>query len=206
MQNLRAELLPAHRFWVLGRIIRPALPQRTTMVSKQKYCYCRPTCGELLSQRGRQLHYQQGNPLLRSKSISPPRRRTANANDADSTSMDVHEPVCDEGDDVEDTPPLYHISSPTHGSPIGEEMSEDEDSDDDEGEFEPDEDDEWNAFDEDKDRIDMISREEMMRELDEMIAPDEDTESWGAGSGLEETLGQEEQIELWDVREYHRLE
>ncbi|KAJ7041318.1 hypothetical protein C8F04DRAFT_1230406 [Mycena alexandri] len=42
------------------------------MLSKQKYCYCRPTCGDLLSKRGRQLHYQQGDPLHRGASIFDP--------------------------------------------------------------------------------------------------------------------------------------
>ncbi|KAJ7045032.1 hypothetical protein C8F04DRAFT_1174023 [Mycena alexandri] len=176
--------LSAHRFWVLDRIIRPTLPRPTTMVSKKKHCYCRPTCGELLSKRGRQLHYKQGNPLLRSKLISPPRRRTA-----DNTFMEVDE-VSDKDDDVQDTPLLY-MSSPIRGSFTGEEIGEDDDSvmSDPESEFEPDENDEWNVFDEDKDRIDVVSREEMMRELDEMIAPDEDAESWDVGSELEETLG-----------------
>ncbi|KAJ7187057.1 hypothetical protein C8R46DRAFT_1025000 [Mycena filopes] len=156
------------------------LPKHMT---DKKHCYCKPTCGELLSARGRRRHYQLGNPLERRQSVSP----TRSESDDDAMRVDPNSPVFKA---AELLPNSSHRRTP---SPTCEEVDEDvededEHEDDDKSmsdaeesdvsDLELDEDDEWDDFDEEQDRVDVVSREEMIRELEEMLGPDEEAELW----------------------------
>ncbi|KAJ7177749.1 hypothetical protein C8R46DRAFT_1029353 [Mycena filopes] len=125
-------------------------------MTNKKHCYC-----------GRRRHYQPGNPLERRQSVSPARTES----DDDAMLMDLDSPV-DE--------PLPNYSRRRAPSPTCEEVDEDVVGDEDEDEDEPmsdaEESDTMNDFDEEEDRVDVVSREEMIRELEDMLGPDEEAE------------------------------
>lgn len=76
--------------------------------------------------------------------------------------------------------------TPSPRATVEMDVDEDEDFDappsDLESEFELDEEDEWLDFDEGEQKKECASKDEMLRDLEEMLGPDEEAELWGASA------------------------
>lgn len=161
---------------------------------KKKYCHCKPTCGRLLSARQRRRHYKLVSfdsirPSLSPVSAEADDPSPTDAIDSDSdlsrspspdlfeplpedTEMEWHPPAdaadldgcaSDDGMDVDSTmSDSTSCSEPEIHSPSQPDL-----------ELDP-----WSAFDEFQDLDEPITREEMRRNLEDMLGPDEE---WGNG-------------------------
>ncbi|KAJ7182319.1 hypothetical protein C8R43DRAFT_1115958 [Mycena crocata] len=157
---------------------------------KKKICHCSETCGELISGRSRRRHYRNCDPLKRCPSESPPPKRRPRS---PLPSYDSDEPMeYHPAPSVQDQPPpapSVHTSTPSPTVSDGMDIDENNTSDapssgTEESELELDETDEWLKFDEGEERTECVSREEMIRGLEEMLGPDEEAELWDARNNI----------------------
>lgn len=154
--------------------------------NKWKYCNCSRTCGKLISARQRRKHYKRGNPLNRLPSESPSESSDSDADSDSDSDSDFSHPDIAMDDSISDnqTPHPSILPFRQTVSPSCEEVDDDDDEDSDismsepESEFELDEEDEWIAFDEGQERTECAGRDEMLRDLEEMLGPDEEAELW----------------------------
>lgn len=135
--------------------------------SQKKICNCSETCGKLLSERQRRRHYRDAGPLTRCPSESPP---------PSASSSDSHSDVS-----MDYTPTLPSDWTPAsfdNDDAMDDEEDPDLPSSDPESDFELDPEDAWIDFDEGQERTECTGREQMLRELEEMLSPAEEAELW----------------------------
>ncbi|KAJ7842747.1 hypothetical protein B0H13DRAFT_1909704 [Mycena leptocephala] len=158
------------------------------LTEKKKYCHCKPLCGELLTKRTRREHYRNVPP----ESILPSESESEAESDGQGPFSDIeidltpnsHLPISQFPSDI-------HVDSPAAEpddismdfdevpiDPSDYDLSQHESSD---SGSEPDPSvpaDEWKSSDEDEDLEVLISREEMIEELNQMLRLDEEATLW----------------------------
>ncbi|KAF7378176.1 hypothetical protein MSAN_00242100 [Mycena sanguinolenta] len=172
----------------------PKLKSKSSgLPEKKKFCHCKPTCGELITKRSRQRHYRL---ISEPSTILPSQSEEENNSDSDdSTSeMDLDDSTITPHD--AESPNYSHFLGDNSQVPMdvddtrndgtrndltaGEDTLSGLESDSDHGYDGLDLDDlsdhEWDDFDEDQDIP--LTREEMLRELEEMLDADEEAALW----------------------------
>ena len=159
------------------------MPKPKSKSYNYKYCHCKPTCGKWISARTRRDHYSQ---------ISDPTTIEPSESGDDAQSEQEYSPSEMELDDYPDHAEIFDFShelgqiSPEQIPMEVDHHSDTDptsvcsDSENDYGGLELDEleADEWADFDEGVDIDIPISREEMVRELEEMLDADEEGALW----------------------------
>ena len=146
---------------------------------EQRLCDCSPFCGKTISERSIRRHHQD----IKNRAAGAQSDLESSGSEMDTTSesTEARSPVLAHSPE----PPAADLDS----APYAEAEAEDDDMEIDEddvdslgsdveSEFELDEEDQWMEFDEGEARDVYTSREEMERELKEMLNPDEEAALW----------------------------
>ncbi|KAJ7604077.1 hypothetical protein FB45DRAFT_64858 [Roridomyces roridus] len=163
-----------------------------------KLCNCSQSCGRALTERTRRQHYSKGDPLGRRPSVTIPRRgrskrvtgTTAGSSD-DVDKLNAHDNSGDDARTSDDNG--YSVDAmavdldPRSPSPFLEDVGMDVDDEDlllsDVELLDLGEEDEWLQFDPGQEVEEIQTREEMERELEEMLTPAEEAALWETRQG-----------------------
>ncbi|KAF7345179.1 hypothetical protein MSAN_01894200 [Mycena sanguinolenta] len=164
-------------------------PKPKSKSDNYKYCHCKPTCGKWISARTRRDHYSQiPDPTTIEPSESGDDTQSEPEDSPSEMELDEHPDhaqIVEFSDEVgqispEEIPMEVDHLSDNDLSSVGS------DSENDYGGLELDEleANEWADFDEEADYDIPISREEMVRELEEMLDADEEGALWDNRNGI----------------------
>jgi hypothetical protein len=161
--------------FVSSQISGGAMSSSRKNKTKRKHCNCSSTCGKPLAGRTRREHYRR----IEDKSTILPSESEYSSSDEEMAGYDDDNVV---PDDPMDTFTSVDALTAHSIMDVDNDTTDDNDSDpvlsDAESEFVLEEEDEWLKFDEGEERDEYVSREEMDRELEEMLGSDEEAELW----------------------------
>ncbi|KAJ6473862.1 hypothetical protein C8R45DRAFT_1217521, partial [Mycena sanguinolenta] len=160
---------------------------------QKKFCHCKPTCGEFITKRSRQRHYAL---IPEPSTIASSESDDENDSDCSASEMELDEFDATVGDaespmgsgirlfeeDLQEEVPMDVDNLCDDVGADNEDTSSNlaSDSDHEYDGLDLDElsDDEWEKFDENEDQDVPFSREDMVRELEEMLDADEEAALW----------------------------
>lgn len=163
----------------------------SSTTEKKKFCHCKRSCGRLLSKRQRLSHCKKSSDSSTIES-SESEYEVDNTDPSDDMDLDkplpfhaqpeftIHSPL-DIDDNISDFDDLLMDVDPPSDNPSLSECESDSELEDYEGGLYLDELpelDEWKAFDEERDQEEPLSRDEMMRGLEEMLEGDDEAALW----------------------------
>ncbi|KAJ7893696.1 hypothetical protein B0H14DRAFT_3427345 [Mycena olivaceomarginata] len=152
------------------------------MESDRKYCHCKPTCGKLITHRTRRDHYTKVPPESIRRSVSPGQSDLQNLLSKNHTHISPSEVI------EQRSPSPSHSHSYSPAPPDLDMCSLEHISSDSEDDLDP-----WSAFDEFQDLDQLVSREEMLQQLEEMLGPGDEYDD-------DMPLDAETEASLWDER------
>jgi hypothetical protein len=148
----------------------------------RQYCECKPTCGKNLEWRTRRRHYKLAGRILPPDPVpvvdeDSQAEDESGASDIDGSDLVSASSESDHGMDVEVTPDREYCAS--SASPAFESMDLDDVS------INPDDfEDEWVTFDAEIDQDAPKLLEQMTRELDDMLCPENEEDLWNISASI----------------------